>query len=269
MSTPSSGRDRRVHLRLSPEELNAPATIRIPSRPPVSLIDLSSGGALIEFPFQITPEARLTVELTTGPDQLKVPFRLLRCYVASLKGGVRYQAAGTFEADLNLPLMRAPAQTPATRLVSTLEAFLRQNGAGDRHERVREFDHLLVSLLDGVRRGEPSERISSAIRARLEMFIPSLTIEPAATAFLHDPSRSARFFGIDFKSKRVLTTIDRRILRVAAQLLTAINESAPKATRAVRPSTAPADIVAPTVTHGVADWQEMCRTAAPLELSYV
>ena len=250
--------------------MNAPATIRIPSRPPVSLIDLSSGGALIEFPFQIRPESRLTVELTTGPEQVKVPFRLLRCYVASLKGGVRYQAAGTFESDLKLPLlMRAPAQTPATRLVSTLEAFLRQDGAGDRHERVREFDNLLVSLLDGVRRGEPSERISSAIRARLEMFIPSLTIEPAATAFLRDPSRSARFFGIDFKSKRVLTTIDRRILRVAAQLLTAVNDAAPKATRAVRPSDAPAEIVAPTVTQGVGDWQEMCRTAAPLELSYV
>ena len=250
--------------------MEAPASIRIPSRPPVSLIDLSSGGALIEFPFQIRPESRLTVELTTGPERLKVPFRLLRCYVASLKDGVRYQAAGTFEADLNLPiLMRAPAQTPASRLVSTLEAFLRQGGPANRHDRVREFDNLLVSLLDGVRRGEPAERISLAIRARLENFVPSLSIEPATTAYSSDPSRSARFFGIDFKSKHVLTTIDRRILRVAAQLLSAVNDGVPQATRPVRPSNTPAGLVVPEVTHGVADWQEMCRTAGSLELSYV
>ena len=57
--------DRRAHRRIASAELPKSALIRIPNRPAVSLIDVSSGGALLELPFQMPPESRFTLELST------------------------------------------------------------------------------------------------------------------------------------------------------------------------------------------------------------
>ena len=56
-----------------------------------------------------------------------LPFRMLRCYVTSLRGGVQYQAAGEFEQPLDWkPLLAdSAAQDDDDRLIATLEAFLR------------------------------------------------------------------------------------------------------------------------------------------------
>src|SRR4029453_6530048 len=94
-------RDRRVEPRLSPDELSTPASIRIPNRPGVSLVDLSPGGALIDLPFQIRPNSRVTLEFRAASERMILPFRMLRCCVASLQGGVRYHAAGAFEERLD------------------------------------------------------------------------------------------------------------------------------------------------------------------------
>ena len=263
MKVTSTGRDRRVFPRISPGDLTVPASIRIPSRPPVSLVDLSSGGALIDLPFQIGPTSRLTVELVTGSQRQSVPIQLLRCYVTSLKDGVRYQAAGAFETALRLPgLMRNPARTPTNQLASTLEAFLRHDGIGGGNARVREFDHLLGSVLEAVQRGDPAARISLEIRSRLAALIPSLTMEPATTAYLPDPSRGARFFGIDFKARNVLTAVDRRLLRAAAQILSIVSRDIPSESTGADP--APAADSSPAIAYSIADWQEMCRQDAPL-----
>ena len=267
MKRAPTGRERRIHRRISREKLAREAEIRIPSRPPVSLVDLSSGGALIDLPFQVRPNSQVNFELVTRSDRLTVPVRLLRCYVVSLTGGVRYQAAGEFKEQLQLPELIGTASHSevADRLASTLEAFLRHDGTTGGNDRVVEFNHLLGSVLEGVRRGEGPELLALEIRSRIAHFIPSLSIEPAKGAYLPDPSRGARFFGLDFKSQRALSAIDRRVLRATAQLLSIIDGDGQTASTPPSPPTpAKTHTAAPAIAYSIADWQEMCRQDIPI-----
>lgn len=218
----STGRDRRSDTRLTPAEFSTPASIRIPNRSGVSLVDLSCGGALLDVPFQIRPDARLTLEFRAASERMMLPFRMLRCYVASLDGGLRYQAAGAFERRLEWKplLVDAAAQATTNRLIATLEAFLRH---GSPAGRVVDFDQLLLWILEAARRGERADRIAVEIRRHLGWLVPSITIEPSTKALLTDPAKGARFFGLDFQCQRVLTPPDRRLLRAAAQLLSIVN----------------------------------------------
>ena len=255
MTAPQLGRDRRIDPRLTPRELSVPATIRIPNRAGASLIDLSSGGALIDIPFQVRPDARLMVELRAASDRILLPFRLLRCHVASLQGGVRYQAAGAFEERLDWkPLLGSTEHAPKDRLIATLEAFLRHGSSPDREI---DFDQLLMWILDAARRGEHADRIAVEIRLHLGRVIPSVIVEPATKPALPDPMRGARFFGLDFRSERPLSTQDRRLLRAAAQLLSIIRDSdaALRTPPALdfKPRTAQEP---PVIVYG-ADWKQM------------
>jgi len=66
----------------------------------VSLIDLSSGGALIEGPRPLRPGSRVHLQLTTKTRRLGIVAHVLRCSVASLgagQGGVQYRGALQFD----------------------------------------------------------------------------------------------------------------------------------------------------------------------------
>ena len=252
----SGGRERRIHRRISRDELDVPATIRIPNRPAISLVDLSVGGALIDLPFQLRTDSSVRVEVLAGAEQLVVPFRPLRCYVTSLTGGVRYQAAGAFEDEIRLKAVGvANPLEAAKQLAAALEAFFRQGGVVTADGRIPEMDHLLAWILEAIRRGEPAERISVEIRSRLSRLIPSLAMQRASGAFLPDPSKSARFFGVDFTARQALTARDRRVLRAAAQFL-AIVEKSPGPHSPHTPHEHSSGILGNhTIVHSIADWQ--------------
>jgi hypothetical protein len=65
----------------------------------VSLIDLSSGGALIEGPRPLRPGARVHLQLMNGTRRLAIGAQVLRCAVASLNSneGVQYRGALKFD----------------------------------------------------------------------------------------------------------------------------------------------------------------------------
>jgi hypothetical protein len=65
----------------------------------VSLVDLSSGGALIQGPRPLRPGARVHLQLLTGTRRLGIAAHVLRCSVASLdsRQGVQYRGALKFE----------------------------------------------------------------------------------------------------------------------------------------------------------------------------
>ena len=252
----SGGRERRIHRRINRDELDVPATFRIPNRPAISLIDLSVGGALIDLPFQLRTDSSVKVEVLAGAEQLVIPFRPLRCHVTSLIGGVRYQAAGAFEDEIRLKAIAVENPLDAAkRLASALETFLRQGGLVTADGRIPEIDHLLAWILDAIRRGEPAERISVEIRSRLSRLIPSLAMQRATGAFLPDPSRSARFFGVDFSARQILTARDRRVLRAAAQFL-AIVDKGSQSIHAPREHSS-SMLANDAIVHSIADWQTM------------
>jgi hypothetical protein len=259
-----SGRDRRIHPRVSLQDLSTPALVRIPNRPPISLVDLSPGGALIDLPFQVRPDSRVHMEFRAASERMILPFRMLRCYVRSLRGGVQYQAAGEFEQQLSWEPLAAvsAAQATSNRLIATLEAFQRHVPTSGP---IIEFDHLLKWILDAARRGERADRIAVEIRVRLIRLI-NVVVKPVTTPSLPDPAMGARFFGFDFQCDRALTAPERRLLRAAAQLLSIVDPNANPVlidAQAV-PGKPDADTERPTIVYSVSDWQETSGDAGEM-----
>jgi len=65
----------------------------------VSLVDLSSGGALIQGPRPLRPGARVHLQLQTGAKRLGLAAQVLRCSVASLDSGSGVQYRGALRFD--------------------------------------------------------------------------------------------------------------------------------------------------------------------------
>jgi hypothetical protein len=260
------GSNRRAHPRIASTELPETALIRIPKRPPVALVDLSAGGALLELPFQLLPDSQVFLELITSSGQITVPFNLLRCHVAKLQDGVHYHAAGAFNQLLKLPPILAGALTqPAVSpLIKTLEGFLRASQGNTITSRAASFNEMLLWVVSLLRRGEASSTISTQIKAHVVQMFPSLLITPASSSLLRNASTSARFFGIDFKSERTLTVSDRRFLRAAAQLIALVDRDAARSD--AEAGHAILDQQAPTseVVHTVSEWQALSASSNPV-----
>lgn len=208
--------DRRAHPRLPSAQLRVDR-VRIAHRPSVSLVDLSSGGALLELPFQIKPDSRFGVELHTAVERVEVPFQLLRCYVAELKGGVKYHAAGAFDGLLNLQALAARASTALQRLIGTLERLLLgQKSAAERS--AGQFNEILAEVLISLRRGESFDLVALKVKARLTQEYPSLTILPTLGP-QRDKLTTVECFGMTFKSRHAFSAHDRRFLKSTAQLI--------------------------------------------------
>lgn len=241
--------NRRAYPRIEASELPTSTIIRIPDRPAISLVDLSAGGALLDLPFQLQPDSRITVQLVTPDERLDVPFRLLRCWVGELNKGVRYFAAGKFDKTLRLPTS-LERRLKADRLRSMLEELLRASQGTHLGSRGVRFNELVGRIIEGLRRGESAALLQQRIRYELTQLFPSLIIIPASTLPLFDAATSARFFGLEFRSPRVLNAEDRRFLRAGSQLITLIGTNVPAPIQHVPP---------PLIIHNIAEWQALSR----------
>lgn len=65
----------------------------------VSLVDLSSGGALIEGPRPLRPGSRVHLQLTTKSRRIGIIAHVLRCSVTSLTSGQGVQYRGALKFD--------------------------------------------------------------------------------------------------------------------------------------------------------------------------
>lgn len=260
-----SASDRRVHRRVVPADLPAPARVSIPNRPAISLVDLSRGGALLELPFQLPPQSRVIVQVSTTAGHLAVPFQLLRCYVADVKGGVRYHAAGFFERTLRWPALSL-GSTPGSldRLIITIDGFLlRTRKTVDRSSRGAAFSELLAWVVACLRKGQAADLISIKIKAYLAQLFPSLAITGASSSFPRDTPTSAQFFGFDFESRATLTAADRRLLRAGAQLITLLDRYAARDTTETDEFLSGVeDIAPPVIVHSIAEWQAFQKAAS-------
>ena len=108
---PQSKTDRRVHPRLSPFALDWLRAARLKYGASVDVLDLSVGGALLESEAQLKPGSTSVLEIVGESGGTLIPFRVLRCHVASLKGLLRYRGALEFKQPF---LLAAPGPSPAT-----------------------------------------------------------------------------------------------------------------------------------------------------------
>ena len=239
--------DRRAHLRIPSARLPV-KRVRIPNRPTVSLVDLSSGGALLTLPFQLPPESRFALNLDTAVEQVSVPFQMLRCYVAELNGGITYHAAGAFDSLLNLQALTQRASSAAQRLIGSLERLhrtVRKSAAQSRTD--AKFDEMLGAAILWLRRDESLDLVVLKVKANLTQTYPSLMIVPALQSPGDSPT-SVACFGHTFSSKHALSAHDRRYLRANAQLISMLEDTRREMAD---------DLAAPQsseVVHSTADW---------------
>jgi hypothetical protein len=239
--------DRRAHPRVPPAKL-ALTSVRIPHRPSVSLVDLSSGGALLHLPFQIRPESRFALQLETSVEQLSVPIQLLRSYVADLNGGVTYHAAGAFDSLLDVRALMQRASGAAQRLIGAIERLQRgvkKTAAQSRSDAA--FCEILGGVLTWLRRGDSLELVTLKVKAHLTQTYPSLLILPSQRP-ARDEASSVACFGLTLTSRYTLSAHDRRYLKSNAQLISMLEAT----WREMREELGPEP--QPQVVHTAADW---------------
>ena len=98
----ASGVDRRIHQRLRPEEVQWLRKLRVKNGPELSLVDISSGGALVDARVQLKPGANITLEMTASGRLVEISSDVLRCGILTLQGAATYRGAFVFTQTLAL-----------------------------------------------------------------------------------------------------------------------------------------------------------------------
>lgn len=102
---PGVGRDRRAGARQAGTECRWLTGARLRTGRDVNVIDLSSGGALVETTARLLPGASVELQLAAHGWRGSAQARVLRCEVcAVVAGGIRYRAALGFEVRLHVPV---------------------------------------------------------------------------------------------------------------------------------------------------------------------
>jgi PilZ domain len=111
-TTHPSGLERRIYARRAAAEIPWLSGVRLKYGPPVSLIDLSRGGAQIDAAaHRLRPGARVLVEIAGRDMEVVVQSRVVRCHVSALEPQAVYRAALAFERALDLPDVPSIART--------------------------------------------------------------------------------------------------------------------------------------------------------------
>lgn len=252
--------DRRIHRRLARADFVAPPTVHIPRQPPVSLVNLSTGGVLIEAPFQMRPGSRMTVEMVMSAERLDMPLRLLRCYIADLKQGPRYRAACEFDQALRMSTLAHQATRVEPKFLKVLEQFQQATLASEPALSETRFGELLDWAVNASRRNEPSTLIAARIEAHLRQVFPTLVIGNRSWLAPKDPALSSQSFDIEFRSEIPLSRNDRRFLRACAQLITLLGGSTSSRLAAdPDPFGMSVEIPESDIARTGSEWLEMCR----------
>lgn len=238
--------DRRVHPRFPSSRLGV-TRVRIPSRSGAALVDLSSGGALLELPFQMRPDSRFGLQLDAADSKLEVPVQILRCYVAELKDGVVYHAAGAFDDLLDVKALAQRASSAVQQLLGSLETL--ERGVAKCATRTSGdilFHEILADVISWLRRNESLDLVVLKVKARLTQTHPSLAILPFQSRSFKART-SLECFGLTFQSKHPLSANDRRFFKANGQLISMLED-----TRRELRANESAD--APLVIHNTSDW---------------
>lgn len=250
--------DRRNHRRLTRADFAAPPTVHIPRRPPVSLVNLSTGGVLIEAPFQMRPGSRLSIEMLMSAERLDMSLRLLRCYVADLREGPRYRAACEFDQALQMSALVRQAARVEPTFLHVLEQFQQATLASEPTLSETRFGELLDWAVNASRRNEPRSLIAARIETYLRQVFPRLVISNRSWLAPADPSRSLQSFDLEFRSEPPLSRSDRGFLRACAQLIGLLGGST---SSHIAPDADPVslEILESDIARNGSEWIEMCR----------
>ena len=125
MEPSASGADRRIHVRIRPDENNRLAAT-LASGSDIRLIDLSKGGAQFECDRRFLPNATVSLRLLTRDGEVLVTGRVVRSRIVRVvSGGLGYLVAMAFSKPLQSDVLEEAAQTtPAAPAAQTAPATL-------------------------------------------------------------------------------------------------------------------------------------------------
>lgn len=110
MEPSASGADRRIHVRVRPDENNGLAAT-LASGSDIRLIDLSKGGAQFECDRRFLPNAAVSLRLLTRDGEVLVTGRVVRSRIVRLvSGGLGYLVAVAFAKPLQSDALEEAAQ---------------------------------------------------------------------------------------------------------------------------------------------------------------
>lgn len=194
-------RDRRAHDRLVAHELEWLKSVRLRSGSPLSLIDLSPGGALFETPTPLGPGSTATLTLTGDGILETATFRLLRCEVASLKGGLVFRGACVFDRILQLPLVgkdrgnsTTAETTPAPSALGEEQILALVHSVARRAPDARpdaNLGKIIAETRVALERGDPPQVILRLIEAQLGVAGRNIAALEARRGAAFEPTRLA------------------------------------------------------------------------------
>ena len=247
-------RDRRTYERLVAHELEWLKSARLRSGAPLSLIDLSSGGALFETSTPLGPGSTATLTLTGEGIVETATFRLLRCEVASLKGGLVFRGACVFDRVLALPSMpivrkdrgsSATTETPARPALGEEQILALVQSVARRTESkpAANLAKIIAETRSALERGEPPQVILRLIETQLGVAGRNIAGLEAPRGAAFEPARLASSLpNLDPRSgigwnRIVVRYLDGRLLKGYSQ-----DFHAARATFHVSPLSSPLDV---------------------------
>jgi hypothetical protein len=221
-------------------------------------VNLSTGGALIETPFQLRPGSRMDIQMLMSAERMDMSLRLLRCYIADLKDGPRYRAACEFDQALQMSALVRQAARVEPTFLHVLEQFQQATFASEPALSETRFGELLDWAVNASRRNEPRGLIAARIETHLRRVFPTLVISNRSWLAPADPSRSLQSFDLEFRSETPLSRSDRGFLRACAQLIGLLGGST---SSHIAPDADPVSLEIPEsdIARNGSEWIEMCR----------
>jgi hypothetical protein len=105
--------DRRAHQRIPARHLPRLRSARIKFGPSVSLLDVSTGGALVQTATPLQRGSEALLELVGDGTLVVIPFRVVRCQISALDDPPLYAGACAFTQPLDLSTLGLPSPVRA------------------------------------------------------------------------------------------------------------------------------------------------------------
>lgn len=102
--------DRRRDVRRPAADLTWLRAARLRPGPDAVVIDLSSGGALVETATRLRPRMKTVLQLTAGEGEVRASGEVVRAWVSAVPpgGGILYRGALRFDRPAVLPTEKPP-----------------------------------------------------------------------------------------------------------------------------------------------------------------
>src|SRR3982750_472228 len=97
------GADRRVYERIAVTDLPWVKGVRLKYGAPLSLIDLSIGGAQVESAVTLRPGSTIVVQIQGEDKDIALASQVLRCHIAAIAPVATYRGALAFKRAVELP----------------------------------------------------------------------------------------------------------------------------------------------------------------------